>query len=214
MAKTKSTQQKVDIAGALQKARAGQKRKFTQTVDLSINLKSIDLSKPENRFTANVVLPHGRGKAGRVLVLADSMVTEARKLQGVEVLTKADLLKLDKDTGKGLATYDLLLAEAPLMAEIGKRLGPVLAPRGKMPRPFPSGANLQTLVASATRTLVLSPKTPLIHAVVGREDMEDMRIEENVRAILETLEKNLPKGKQQIGSVYIKLTMGPSVRVV
>ncbi|QQG39429.1 MAG: 50S ribosomal protein L1 [Candidatus Aenigmatarchaeota archaeon] len=207
-------QQKTDILGSIQKARAGQKRNFVQTVDLSINLKSIDFAKTENRFTANVILPHGRGKAGRVLVLADSMAPEARKVEGIDVLVKQDLLKLDKESGKHLADYDLLLAEASLMAEVGKRLGPVLAPRGKMPRPFPAGADLKTLVASASKTLVISPKTPLIHAVVGKEDMEDHKIEENVRAILDALEKNLPKGKQQLGSVYVKLTMGPSIRVV
>lgn len=212
MAKVK--QRQIDILGSIQKARAGQKRNFVQSVDLSINLRAIDLNKPENRFTANVVLPHGRGKAGRVLVIADAMAPEARKVKGVEVLTKQELLKLDKETGKHLAAYDLLLAEASLMAEVGRRLGPVLAPRGKMPRPFAPGADLETLVAAASRTLVISPKVPLIHAAVGREDMEDHKIEENIRAVLEALEKSLPKGRQQIGSVYVKLTMGSSVRLM
>ena len=210
----KAVQQKTDVLGAIAKARAGPKRKFTQTVDLSVNLKSIDFAKTENRFNANVVLPHGRGKAGRVLVITDSMVDTAKKIGGFDVLSKQELQKLDKESGKHLASYDLLLAEAPLMAEIGKRLGPVLAPRGKMPRPFPPGADLKTLVGTASRTLVISPKVPLIHTVVGKEDMEDHKIEENIRTILEALEKALPKGKQQIGSVYVKLTMGPSIRVV
>lgn len=212
MAKAKKTQQKVDILSAIAKAREGPKRKFTQTVDLTVNLKGIDFAKAENRFTANVLLPHGRGKAGRVLVFTDSMVDTAKKL-GVDVISKAELLKLDKESGKALVTYDLLLAEAPLMAEIGKRLGPVLAPRGKMPRPFAPGVDLKTLLGSASNTLVLSPKSPLLHLVVGREDMEDHKIEDNVRAILDALEKSLPKGKQQIGSIYVKFTMGPSIRV-
>jgi len=200
------------VAEAKKKAK---KRKFLQRVDLAVNLKNINLAKPENRFNKELVLPHSKGKEPKVCVIAQTSAPQAKEL-GVTVIDRASLEKYkDKKAAKELArTHDHFLAEAPLMVEVGKILGPVLGPRGKMPKPFPPGADLKPLIEQTKRILQIKlTQNPVIHVPVGNEEMPDEEIEENIKAVLDLLERNLPKGSQQIGSAYVKLTMGPSVRI-
>ncbi|MBP8685499.1 MAG: 50S ribosomal protein L1, partial [Methanomassiliicoccales archaeon] len=120
------------------------KRNFVQTVDLSINLKDVDMSIPKNRIQEDIILPHGRGKPIKVCVIGSGeMLLKAKdvadRVVSVEELgTIAD----DKKQAKKMATeFEYFIAEAPLMPTIGKRLGIVLGPRGKMPKPIPPGAD-------------------------------------------------------------------------
>jgi large subunit ribosomal protein L1 len=210
----------MSILEKIEEIKSKSKRNFVQTVDLSVNLKNIDLSKPENRFTKEVILPHNKwkdlDKEMKICVITSTMKEKAKKL-GASTIDKKELdkFKKDKKAARDLSNkYDFFLAEAPLMVEVGKILGPVLGPRGKMPKPFPPGADIKDLIDRGKRTLFLKiTQSPVIHAAVGNEKMEDKEIEENIQAVLEFLEKNLPKGKQQISSIYLKLTMGPSVKV-
>ena len=204
----------MEVKEALKKAKEeSKKRNFIQTWDLIINLRGIDFSKPENRFSGSVILPFGKGKKTKVCVIADVKVNEAKKL-GVGVVTKEQLSKMNKKDAKKLANeYDYFLGETTLMAQIGKILGPVLGPRGKMPKPFPPTVNLEGLVKSGEKMFNLNVKTPVIQGAVGNESMKDEEVEENIKAVLSFVEGKLPKGKQQIDSVVVKLTMGKAVKV-
>jgi len=189
------------------------KRNFTQTWDLTINLRGIDFSKPENRFSGNVILPNGKGKKTKICVIADSKITEAKKLD-VGIITKDQLNKITKSEAKKIAgDYDYFLGETTLMALIGKILGPVLGPRGKMPKPFPPSINLDGMVKSGEKTFNVTVKNPVIQGAVGNEVMDNEKVEENIMAILNFVEGKLPKGKQQIDNVVIKLTMGKAIKV-
>lgn len=204
----------MEILEALKKARENSKeRKFSQTWDLVINLRGIDFSKPENRFSGSVILPHGKGKKTRVCVIADSKVTEAKKLD-VEVISKNELNKLKKPEIKKLADkFDYFLGETTLMAQIGKSMGAVLGPRGKMPKPFTPDTKLEGIIKSGEKTFNLNVKNPVIQGAVGNEKMKDDEIEENVKSVVNFVESKLPKGKQQISSVVVKLTMGKAIKV-
>lgn len=199
---------------ALKKSKeSSKKRKFTQTWDLIINLKGIDFSKPENRFSGSVILPHGKGKKTNVCVIADSTVTEAKKLD-IEVITKDKLKNITKTEIKKLAQeYDYFLGETTLMAQIGKILGPVLGPRGKMPKPFPPTANLEKMIKAGEKTFSLNVKNPVIQGPIGNEGMKDEEIEENIKTVINFVEGKLPKGIQQIDNVIVKLTMGKAIKV-
>lgn len=206
------------IVEAVEKLREESKeRNFLQTVDLIVNLRNIDLSDPENRFSSDVILPNGRGKEREICVIADSKLSQAKSLD-VNTLSEGNLedLKGNKDEIKRVAEEnDFFLAEAPLMPKIGKILGPVLGPRGKMPKPFPPDENLEELLGKSVRSLTIKVgEEPLLQFPVGTEQMEPPQIEENVSAVLNEIEDNLPKGPQQIGSVYLKLTMSKPMRVV
>lgn len=192
-------------------------RKFTQTVDLIINFKNIDLDNPENRFSKTAYLPNGRGKERSLCIIADSTKTDAKKLD-VNLITRDELEALEgnKDKVKEIANKnDYFLAEAPLMPKIGKIMGPVLGPRGKMPDPYAPSDDIEDIVKRSMNSININlGREPLIQLAVGTEDMDIDEIVENARTLIDDIEKNLPKGRQQIDSIYVKLTMSKPGRVI
>jgi len=201
----------------IQEARKRAKpRRFKQSFDLIINLRGVDLTKPENRFSIELLLPAGRGKEQKVAVFADSLVGQAKSSADL-VIQKPEIEKLAKDKKKlkKIANeYDWFLAEAPLMPLIGKTWGQVLGPRGKMPKPVPPNVQLKPLIDNLKNSVRLVLKTtPVIMVPVGTEDMQDEAIQKNIEAVLAAVKEKLPKGKQNLRSVYLKLTMGEVVRL-
>ncbi|MFQ6105538.1 MAG: 50S ribosomal protein L1, partial [Candidatus Hydrothermarchaeaceae archaeon] len=113
------------------------KRKFKQSFDLGISL-LLDMSKPENRVDEEVVLPNGRGRQVRVGVIAEGeLALQAKKVVDVVIPKKKleELAKNKKAAKKFVDEIDFFVAQADLMQVIGKTLGPVIGPRGKMPKP-------------------------------------------------------------------------------
>ncbi len=206
------------IVRAVAEARkASKKRNFTQSFDLAINLRDVDMSKPENRITEEVVLPKGRGKPVRVAVIAGDELALAAREHADLVITREELEEIAKDRKKAkkLANdIDFFIAQAELMPVIGRFLGPVLGPRGKMPKPVPPNAPIAAIVERLRRTARLRTKDkPVIHVAVGSEEMSDEEVAQNIEAVLSHLERKLEKGLGNIKSVYVKTTMGPSVQV-
>jgi large subunit ribosomal protein L1 len=204
---------------AVQKAlESAKKRKFTETVELAINLKDIDLTVPKNRIADDIILPHGRGKAVNVCVIGGGEL--AMKAKGVaDTVIEPDGLQAladDKKQAKKLATKtDYFIAEATMMASVGKRLGTVLGPRGKMPKPIPPGADPTGMIESLRKTVsVRSKDRKTFHTPVGTADMSAEDLSENIDAILKRVESKLEKGKMNIASAYVKTTMGPSERLI
>ncbi len=206
---------------AVKEAKARAKpRNFTQTVEMAVNLKDIDLRKPENRFKLEVVLPpHGRGKEPKIAVIADGAVAEAAKKLGLDVISGEQLEELAKNprqARKLAKNYDFFIAAAPLMPKIGRYLGRYLGPRNKMPQVVPpTMTNLEPIVARLKKTVRLQLKNnPVVHARIGTEDMDDEKLAENAEAVLNAIVNKLERGENQVKSVYIKTTMGgPAVKV-
>ena len=189
-----------------------------ETVDISINLKDIDLSVPKNRIQDDVILPHGRGRLIKVCVIGGNEMVAKAKTVADKVLTADELGKIadDKKLAKKMAAeFDYFIAEATLMPTVGKRLGIVLAPRGKMPKPIQPGADPRPIIETLRKTVsVRSKDRKTFHAPVGTADMTAEQIAENIDSILKRLATKLERGQMNIGSVYVKTTMGPSERVV
>ncbi|MBI2078016.1 MAG: 50S ribosomal protein L1 [Euryarchaeota archaeon] len=210
-----------NILKAVQAALSGSKereRKFNQSVDLAINLKNIDLAIPKNRIEDELPLPHGRGKSVKVGIFASGdLATKAKKVADVVVQPQemGDLATDKKRFKKLVNSIDYFLAEAPLMPTIGKTLGVVLGPRGKMPRPIPPTADPTALVDGLKRTVRLRSKDRrTFHTVVGSEDMGAEKITENVEVVLKRLESRLEQGRNNIHSIFVKTTMGPATKVI
>jgi len=193
-------------------------RKFKQNIDVVINLKNIDMNDAKNRIDEDVILPHGRGKDAKVALFASGELAQKSK-NLVDLLIKPEdieELAKDKKKFKKIANeHDFFIAEAPLMPTIGKSLGVVLGPRGKMPKPVPPSIDLTTIVKNLRSTVkVRSKGTVTCHTVAGKEDMSPEFIADNIEAILKRLESKLERGRMNIGSVYVKTTMGPSERIL
>jgi large subunit ribosomal protein L1 len=207
------------IVEAVKEAKARAKpRNFTQTVEMAVNLKDIDLKKPENRFKLEVVLPHGRGKEPKIAVIADGAVAEAAKKLGLDVISGEQLEELAKSprqARKIAKNYDFFIAAAPLMPKIGKYLGRYLGPRNKMPQVVPpTMTNLEPIIERTKRTVRVQLKNnPVVHAPIGTEDMDDEKLAENAEAVLNAILGKLERGENQVKSVYVKTTMGPAVKV-
>ena len=204
---------------AVQKALEGaKKRNFVETVELAINLKDVDLSVPKNRITEDVILPNGRGKAVRVCVIGGGELALKAKDVADLVITPEELQTIadDKKQAKKIAnSTNYFIAEAPLMAVVGKRLGTVLGPRGKMPKPIPPGADPTGMIESLRKTVSVRTKDRItFHAPVGTADMPVEQIAENIDALLKRIELKLEKGRMNIESSYVKTTMGPSERLI
>jgi len=186
------------------------KRNFVQTFDLIINLKDFDIKKPENRIDDFVVLPSGRGKKAKIVVFSDT-----KSDIGCKVLATEDIetIARDKKAVKKFANEtDFFLAEPKMMPIIGKFLGQVLGPRGKMPKPV--AGDVKELVKKLEDSVrIVVRKNPIIQTIVGIESMKDEDIAKNVKAVIDFVEKKLPKGKQNIKSIYLKLTMSKPVRI-
>ncbi|WP_297550245.1 50S ribosomal protein L1 [Thermococcus sp.] len=207
------------LVEAVKEAKARAKpRNFTQTVEIAVNLKDIDLRKPENRFKLEVVLPHGRGKEPKIAVIADGAVAEAAKKLGLDVISSEQLEEIAKsprEARKLAKRYDFFIAAAPLMPKIGKYLGRYLGPRNKMPVVVPPTiTNLEPIVNKLKKTVRIQLKNnPVVHAPIGTEDMDDEKLAENAEAVLNAIINKLERGENQVKSVYVKTTMGPAVKV-
>lgn len=191
-------------------------RKFSQTWDLIFNLKDMDLNKPENRLNVELFLPEGLGRDLKTAVVGDSLFSEAKKHADIAI-TKDEVPKLGKDKKKlrKLASeYDWWFAEAPLMPMIGKELGAILGTRGKMPKPLPPKINLEGILKRAKNSVKIRlVSSPVIQIAVGTESMTDEKVGKNIEAAISFVEEKLPKGKNNIRNVAVKLTMGKPVKI-
>ena len=193
-------------------------RKFSQSIDLAINLQNIDMKKPEGRIQERIELPHSVGKELKVCVVArGELALKAKKAGASLVLERAALEALvgDKKKQKDIAKeYDLFIAEAPMMPLVGKSLGASLGPRGKMPTPVPPNADIKEQIERHQKIVSVRMRgQPVIQCRVGNEKMADKEIAENVQAIVRRIEGKLKRGIKNFKSVYLKTSMGSSVKV-
>ncbi|CAI50317.1 50S ribosomal protein L1 [Natronomonas pharaonis DSM 2160] len=192
-------------------------RNFRETVDLAINLRDLDLADPNNRVDESIVLPSGTGQDTHIVVFAEGETALRAEDVADDVLDSDDLEDLgdDDNAAKDLADEtDFFIAEADLMQDIGRYLGTVLGPRGKMPTPLqPDDDVVETVNRMKNTVQVRSGERRTFHTRVGAEDMDADAIADNVDVILRRLFTDLEKGPQNIDTVYVKTTMGPAVEV-
>jgi large subunit ribosomal protein L1 len=193
------------------------KRKFTESIELAFNLKDVDLSNPKNRLTEEIILPKGRGRQVKIgLFGTPEMVTKAEGVADM-IIPSEEIGKMAEDkrkTKNRIESIEFFVAEAPLMALVGKNLGVILGPRGKMPRPIPPGSDPKGVIESLRRTVkVRSKDKRTFHVAVGTRDMSPEDVADNIDAVVSRIRSKLERGLQNIHSAYVKTTMGPSVKL-
>jgi len=192
-------------------------RNFSESVDLAINLRDLDLNEPSNRVEESIVLPAGTGQETKIAVFAEGETAVRAEDVADEVLSGDDLADLgdDEDEAKDLADeIDFFIAEQAMMQDVAANLGTVLGPRGKMPDPLaPDDDVVETVNRMKNSVQIRSGDRRTFHALVGSEDMSAEEIADNIDVILRRLHADLEKGPQNIDSVYVKTTMGPAVEV-
>ena len=194
------------------------KRKFSQSIELIINLRDIDMKKPESKIQEQIELPHAIGKQAKICVFASGELALKAKKAGADlVMEKRELEALagDKKKRKALAhTYDFFIAEAPFMRVVGKILGSALGPKGRMPTPVAPSANIAEPIRKCRKTVMVRLRgQPVLQCRIGTDEMPDKQVLENIQAVLSRLEGKLKKGLKNVKSVHIKTTMGQPVKI-
>ena len=209
---------KAELVKSVHEAKAGSKeRKFKESLELAINLKDIDLSDPKNRINDEILLPKGRGKPIRVAVIgSDEMKSKVRtvadQIIGAEEIS--GFAEKKKDFKKVATGIDFMIAESTLMATVGKSLGQVLGPRGKMPKPLPPGQDPTPMINNLKKTVrVRTRDKKTFHVPVGTKEMSDEEIADNVSAVVKRIISKLDKGDSNIASIFLKTTMGKPVKI-
>jgi large subunit ribosomal protein L1 len=205
---------KYSLKEAIAVLKKSPKPKFDETVEFSIDLE-IDTKASDQMVRGTVVLPHGTGKAVKVLVFAKGDQERQAKDAGADFVGAEELL--DK-VQKGWTGFDVAISTPDLMKEVGK-LGKVLGPRGLMPSP--KAGTVTVDVGKAVKDVKKGKvefkmdKQGDIHLGIGKMSFAENALEENGRTVLEAIWKSRPasaKGRFVKG-VSISSTMGPGLRI-
>lgn len=198
------------------------KRKFSQSVDLIINLKDLDLKKPENQVDLFVSLPHFRGKKIKTCAIVGGELLANAKENCDLIISNDQFPKYagnKKEIKKLAEGYDFFIAQANIMPDIAKIFGSVLGPRKKMPNPkagcvVPPTANLKLLVEKLQKTIRLQAKTEYsMKCSVGVETMTDEQLSDNLMLVYNSILGALPSEKDNIKNMMLKLTMGKPIKL-
>ena len=207
-----------NIIQAIEKALGeSPERKFVESVEMAFTIRDVDLKNPTNRIQEEVRLPAGRGKEISIAMFADGEMAMKAKEAGIEVIDPATIEDLggDKTAARKIAKrHDFFLSEIPHMGLVGRYLGSVLGPRGKMPRPVPPTMNPAMLATSLSdTTIVRSRDRVTFHTAVGTRAQTIEQLSENAIAVWSRVIGKLERGAGNIRSCYIKTSMGPSVKI-
>tara|TARA_B100001778_G_scaffold49800_1_gene37018 strand:- start:2024 stop:2668 length:645 start_codon:yes stop_codon:yes gene_type:complete len=192
-------------------------RKFVEAIDISFTIKDVDLKNPNNRIQEEIRLPSGRGKAIKVAMFAGSDAAKKARDAGIEVIDPSEIEELGKNKGKAkkLAnSYDFFLSEVPHMGLIGRYLGVVLGPRGKMPRPVPPVVDPAVIAAGLQSTTVIKSRDKItFQASFGTLSQSHEELLKNALEVYNRVTSKLERGIGNIRSLYIKTSMGPANKI-
>ena len=211
---TKVQPKNYSIADAVGIVKETASAKFSEAVDIAIRL-GLDPKKADQALRGTVALPHGIGKAVRVLVIAKSPKDEEARAAGADHVGYKDYLEKIQ---QGWADVDVIIASPDVMGDLGK-LGKILGPRGLMPNP--KSGTVTVDVAKAVKEVKAGKiefrveKAGIVHATIGKANFEKEKLVENIQLFLTTIMRLKPataKG-QYIKSIAISTTMGPGVHI-
>lgn len=206
------------LVKAIKEALKSKKRRFTEAVDLIITLEGLDLRQPKNRIKAKITLPHIVRRNAKICVIASGDLLLKAKEMNLRVIDKEELESLakNKKLAKKLAKeYDLFIAKADMMPLVGRALGPILAPRKKMPQPVPLNVDLSKLIERLQKTVNIDvSKNPMVQLRIGDEDTPVEELAENALAVIKFINEKLEAlGVGRIKKIYVKKTMGKCIEV-
>ena len=211
---------KQSIIKALEELRKLPKRKFSQSVDLVITLKDLDLKKPTDTVDFYMSLPANITKKKKVCAFVGAELADQAKDHCDKVIPEPEFGKYDKKAIKKLAEeYDYFIAQANIMVKVAAKFGRILGTRGKMPNPkagcvVPPKGNVQSVVERLQTIISLKArKSPVVHAAIGTEDASDEDINKNATSVIDQVIHHLPKETSNIRGVFIKFTMSKPIKL-
>lgn len=215
----KTTLTVIDAVSALKGLEAGlpaniKRSKFDQSVELAVRL-GVDPKQADQIVRGSIVLPHGVGKAKRVLVFCQGANTQVAKDAGAEFVGGKELADQIKS---GWLDFDVAIATPDMMGVVGP-LGKVLGPRGLMPSPRAGTVTNDVTTAvkeyKAGKLEFRVDAAGIVHCVVGKLSFSEQQLSENVEAMLKQLVAMKPSTSKgvYVRSVFLTATMMPSIAI-
>lgn len=194
----------------------GKKRNFTETIEAQITLKNYDPVR-DKRFSGTFKLPTVPRPKLKCCVLGNAAHCEQADRIGVDHMSVEDLKKLNKNKKlvKKLAKrYDFFLASDNMIKQIPRLLGPGLTKAGKFPTLLAGGDDMQSKIDELKATIKFQMKKVMcLNVAVGNLEMDPKDVIVNTQLAANFLASLLKKQWQNIGQIYVKSTMGPSIQV-
>ena len=202
----------MQLKEAIIELRKQEKRKFAQSFDAIVNLKGIDLRRENINVVVNVPHKLRDKKVCGFLNAQSSLIKTITKIEFPKYKDKKPLKDLIKN-------YDFFIASAPLMPSVAAAFGKVLGPAGKMPSPQLGIINQETDAViknelnKISKAIKIRVKEASIKTSIGNESMSDEEVIANFKAFYEGVLNALPKKKEGIRNVMIKLTMAKPIKL-
>ena len=162
-------------------------RKFVESVDITFTIRDVDLKNPNNRIKEEVRLPSGRGKEMKIAMFAAGEAATKAKTAGITVFTPQEIEDFGSKKGKAKKmanSFDFFLSEVPHMGLIGRYLGVVLGPRGKMPRPVPPTLDPSIIATGLQSTVVVKSADKMtFHVAIGTSKQSQEELSANAMEV-------------------------------
>ncbi len=199
---------------AVSLVKGGSKTKFDETIEVAINL-GVDPRHADQMVRGVCVLPNGTGKNVKVAVFARGDKAEEAKAAGADIVGAEELVQ---EVQGGNIDFDTVIATPDMMPLVG-RLGKVLGPRGLMPNP-----KVGTVTPDVSKAIndakggavqFRVEKAGIVHAGVGKVSFSEEKISENVKALIDAVQKAKPTGAKgtYMKRIAVSSTMGPGVKI-
>ena len=190
--------------------------KFDETVELHLRM-GLDSKSANQQVRGVALLPHGLGKTVRVLVFAQGEAAKTAEASGADFVGSDDLIKKIEE---GWLEFDTAIATPDMMGKVGK-LGKTLGRKGLMPNPksgtvvAPSDLARVIQASRQGRVEFKLDRTAIIHVPVGKISFEEIKLVENLTAIVEAIMKAKPSGAkgQYVKTASLTTTMGPGIKL-
>ena len=188
--------------------------KFDETVDMAVRL-GVDPKQADQNVRGTVTLPHGMGRAVRVLAFAKGEKEKEAQEAGADFVGSDELIKR---ISEGWFDFDKTVATPDMMATVG-RIGKVLGPRGLMPNPKTGtvtpdiGKAIKEIKAGKLEFRV--DKAGIVHVPVGKASFGAEQLIDNAKAVLMSILRAKPASAKgnYVRGVTISTTMGPGIKV-
>ena len=207
--------QTYDVNEAIAQVKKNAKAKFDETIEAHIRT-GCDGRHAEQQIRGAVVLPHGTGKAVRVLVFAKGPKADEATAAGADFVGADELIP--KIQNEGWLDFDVVVATPDMMGVVG-RLGRVLGPKGLMPNPKAGTVTMDVTKAvndiKAGKIEYRLDKSNIIHVPIGKASFSEEQLADNFQTLMDAINKAKPaslKG-QYLRSITLAPTMGPGVKV-
>lgn len=203
-----------DLGDAVSIIKNGATAKFDETIEIALNL-GVDPRHADQMVRGVVELPNGTGKTVRVAVFAKNEKAKEALAAGADIVGAEDLLE---SIQAGNMNFDRVIATPDMMGVVG-RLGKVLGPRGLMPNP--KLGTVTNDVTGAVRSAKAGSvqfrveKAGIVHAGIGKASFDQQKLEENVKAFVDAIQKAKPTGAKgtYINKVSLSSSQGPGLKI-